>query len=860
MLAALPRELLLSIFKHLDDDSNKKSNLTNSNNSSQHKTNSSHDSLLNVALVCRSLASAARDSLLWESRCRRQHYVPIGYSADNIELSEDYWDEFCYQKQVDRAVARLLNEVVNSSSSSTAFGRASQINAISRIGLRSRLYLLRKLNTPSSNLREKYYSREILNALNQRNAVIETINMVASDNFDPLKLLLALDAFCLERPCTDGPSSIDTYKPLFTKVKKELMRLKAFISNINTKCAKLNSFGNLAGSGGGNTATAAEHDTIRHDFVFAVQKLGRILYRFNLLNDISDSELDPKNLSGLFLYGIFSNDRERPSMSFIAGIIYHYFATWIGLNASIVASDFDVYIRIEDPITTVSGAAPTTAKAPKSTSTATEDHKLNDQSFESLCIFADVNRAGKVRSIEEVQEILRLCQCRHTSLKPSPPSLIIDTFMRHLTSQYSLNQDPSRLSLSSASSASSILSFTSTSSLSSSSEATAMFCFGVTILSFALLVGQQDKEIVKELIPRESNNSRNLEQAIKSNNLYLMHSLYNQSNNVQSRKTKYLNAAEIMQTYTTAASVILNHTPCSLNLLCDFLFLVPDTLIPKSEKEIALEAVVGQLQNTLPPTTNHKHTHSSQPFPKYHLGTAVYTQRSWKFGVVIGWTYVSQTRGWRSLSYSHGTNGGSSNGSNGNGPNGHTSSRSVNQVPPTLRSFSHYNGTKPTPGSNYSGNNAAAAAAATTTTVWQVQYVVWQSSNGIVKVLESSLMPINFSFIPQAAIESGLSALSIVSQNTVYPLNQSDSHTSNRFWDSNESSNSQEISSPEDKPESPQSPLSNFGKLVSLEPNFFGSSVGKYFISFDEQLQLFVPSQELLDEYVEEREFFSSSK
>lgn len=33
----------------------------------------------------------------------------------------------------------------------------------------------------------------------------------------------------------------------------------------------------------------------------------------------------------------------------ISAIIYHYFAKWVGIPASIVVLDFDAYIRIEDP-------------------------------------------------------------------------------------------------------------------------------------------------------------------------------------------------------------------------------------------------------------------------------------------------------------------------------------------------------------------------------------------------------------------------------------------------------------------------------------------------------------------------------
>lgn len=717
MLADLPRELLFSIFGRLDDSS-----------------------LLSVALTCRRLSTVARDSLLWLPRCRQRHYVPIGYPSYNLSPADDYWEEFCYQSHVDWTVKKLLADIVSDPAS-----RASAVVAVPRIGLRARLQLLRTLHRSSFSLREKYYARELIYAINQRHAVLETLYMFSCDRFDPFKFLLAFDAFYLVRPCTAGPSSEESYHSFIDIVQTALKPLKTTISSLSQKIIDL-----------GNQISAAERETFREQYLVATQKFGHTLHHFGLLNDISVRDMNPGNVAGLFLYGVFEN-RQQPSISLVAAIIYYFFAKWMGLPASIVVLDFDVYIRIEDICS---------SRAP------------GNDLVEEHCFFVDVNRAGKIRTVEEMQAIIQLGRGRHTSLKPSSPRAIVDVFMRHLTDRYPLHQDASRTS--------------------------ALMFSGVMILSFVSMFAEQNKEKVPLIAPRESNTLRILDQVTRHIDLSSIPNIFlKQGGTTNNGEFEY--SEEMAQLYTMAITSLTNQIPCDLNLVYDFLFLISDDLVSTLEKKATLKKVCILLKNAGLESTDISGI-SSKPKPKYHLGQVVYNERSWKFGVVIGWSYVSRMRPRRAVS-------------------DNSSLRNRHDVSSTTAHNCANIRTKPDVHSS-----------------WQVQYSVFQSSYATTRILESSISPLNFSSIPNPSSSLALtptSSASSFSESLLPPSPQDTDFPSLCTYDA------------DPQPE-------NFSKLISVEPTFFGLAVGKYFAGFDETHQLFIPGQELLDIYTDEASFFSA--
>lgn len=797
----LPKELLLDIFSHLDSET----------------------VLHSLSLVCKRISSISRDNILWQKFCRDLHYDQIEFPERNLQLSTNYWEEFRYQKYVDQTTAKYLQDIVNDPSK-----REVGIAAIPRIGLRARLHLVQVFDSESTTIQEKYYARELIYAINQRHSVIEILSMFYfPTTFDPFTFLLAFDSFYLDRSNTAGPASEQSYSVYITYIKSLLLPLKSYLAQLN------------------ETKDSLPASKVYSEYLFIVQNFGFILYQAELLNDISVRDINPGNVSGLFLYGVFHN--QRPSISLVSAILYHYFATWIGLPASIVVLDFDAYIRIENPTYThpPSQLQPQQQQQQQSRPHSRSNNQTslgnningahniennnnnnNDDDFtKSECFFVDVNRAGKIRDVEEMNGIIRLGRGRHTSLKPSSSKDIVDVFMRHFTDGYSLHQDSSRTS--------------------------AVMFLGVMIFSFISIFAEKNRKNVPLMAQRETNNSRNITKALepidlvnlpslsdltrsgrnarglgangmeyKNNNDYNYGydhtNIYGNNNNNNNdddndnddnddddgyyRRNGFSSDSEekLTQLYTMATSSLTYQIPCDFNLVYDFLFKLAPRGISMTDKKNTVSKLCSQL--------NLESSFTEQDFdmrkrfrvrPRYHIGQVHHVEPTGIYGVIVGWYYVSQVAG-RSIRFTPNSSrrsSNSSNSSNVNDVNNNTGSPRRSNNGSAASSSNSSNGTSR---SNNDSNSTLRSSSCDSNYDIEspstlVQYIILLDSSRVFKLLESSLNIVQYS-LPA---------------------------------------------------------------LLDASPTFFGIEVGRFFRFYDESQRAFVPVAELLSQFQEDEKYFS---
>lgn len=691
----IPKELILKIFGYVDSDT----------------------LYYSVPLVCRFFLLLARDSVLWRKFCFEEIYPEIGFTPSAIKPVENYWEEFQYQKRLNKLTESLFNKIVTDS-----HDRGSLVLMIPRLGQRAKFYLNSVYNSPTSTPRQRYYSRELLYAINQRASLIKILStFYNTEDFDPFEFLLAFDAFYLDRSCTLGPSTELTYNSEISAVKAELSPLREHLSQ-----------------------TPASRQT-RELYCHIAEKIGQILYSWGFINNVSDKRMNPRNVPGFFLSGVFSG--ERPSCSLVSAAIYNYFSQWVGLPSCLITMDTDVYIRIEDPEylyrTNNKKQAPSNSNGKNGHNNGNlESHQRrdneNDQEemvSDEECFFVDVNRAGKIRNVDEMMVIVQILQNsrirRPVSLKPSARKDIILAFVRLFAAHYSLHQDYSKLS-------------------------SVMF-LGVLMFSFLSLVGECYRSLIDSIIPEELSSDRNdifnivnpdisnIPKSIFENldtrffNMFNTHriSLFNRFENNQSFSEI---EEKLNQLYTMAFPPLIYHIPINLSMVYDFLFPYAPKAISIEEKRRAVTKISENISIEMPlvqPSFKKREKMSQKP--KFHLGQVTFSNRTGLYGIIVGWGYISPE-------------------------NGALIEDDINEENPSLAEL-----------------NTA-----------KVQYIILLESLRISKVLEPSIVAIS-------------------------------------------------------KP---------YERLLDIDYDFFSTESGRFFDDYDDNLCLFIPGNELRDQFPEERDFF----
>ncbi|VVT43882.1 uncharacterized protein SAPINGB_P000193 [Magnusiomyces paraingens] len=604
-LADLPREILLLIFAYTDPET----------------------VLNSLSLVSKNISTVSRDSLLWHKFLTQHIYPIISFPAID-PATKSYWEEYVYQLKVDAQTSSLLKKIV-----ADPDDREKHVAAVSRLGLRARPHLVRVLTalesslteTSSCVLREKYYARELLIAINQRHSVTNVLNMLSSSSsstFDAFDFLMAFDSFYLNRSPEAGPSCEASY-PLISTLKKKLLPFKKFWnSNFGPHAQP---YDRLADD---------DREAIRNRFLDWVHSLGSILFQSRLINDISRART--RNIYGqapqaYFLHCILNHPHRFPANSLIASIIYCHFAKWIGLKASVVVLEYDSYVRIEDP--TKSVALP----------------------GDTECFFVDPNRQGKIRTPDEMRAIISLARgggggggggaglgsglgaglgggsttittatgvgSAHTSLDPSPSRLVVDMFLRHFTDGYPMHHDSGRTS--------------------------AIMLMGVMMFSFVAIAARKYSKLPPGVPANpETNNTRVLRSTTRALLDQCIVACAPQSPLAISIPPSL--DERLTHLYTMAMSSIVYKIPCALTLAYDFLFpLVPAALVTDDTKRAAAAKLRQQLDlQTLPFTEqDYEFRRSFSARPKYHIGQIHYIDRAAVCGVIVGWSYVSHIAG-----------------------------------------------------------------------------------------------------------------------------------------------------------------------------------------------------------------------
>lgn len=346
-----------------------------------------------VSLCTKRLHAASQDTLVWQNFCLRDRELMGFHPSDCVVPVDGYRSEYIYQRHVDRIVEENIRRIVDDPAT-----RFERILAISRLGLRSRPMLLKIYDHPDYdlyNLRYRYFAAELLQAVRFREAALQIVTMFTdSRQLDMFKFYIAFDAF---QPSSDVRECVgceSLYSEPLSVIKQYLRQIKVHYENaINSR----------------------EHQRMKkgNPLEAACRQLGALLYNMNLILDIQ--EFQPGRMEFNFrdvlqYYRIEQHTPvfAMPSYALMRAAIYVYCARWIGIDASIVVLDFDIFVRIED----------------KTRSDPLHAHAAKREG----CFFADLNRAGKLREVEDMLELIRIANSPKTDLSPSTTHELIENF------------------------------------------------------------------------------------------------------------------------------------------------------------------------------------------------------------------------------------------------------------------------------------------------------------------------------------------------------------------------------------------------------------------------------------------------
>lgn len=583
-LEALPEELLYKILVYCD-----------------------LETINHVSLASQRLHIASRDNLLWHHFCQTD-LETIAFHPSARKLPPDgYRAEYLYQRHIDTLVDEYVHSIVDNPAT-----RFEKILTLSRIGLRCRPKLLDIFSHPdyeTYNLRHRYYASELIQTISYRQAVLRALNMFKSnDRFDTFQFYLAFDAFQHGISVYKGPSSELTYGYEITLIRKVLMPIKiAFEAD-----------------------THSQHSGIpkRNSIQNAAQLLGSRLYSMNLILDIKDQP----DIGGYraelgehFLREVFTNydvvngipSFNTPSYALLRAAVYVYFARWIGLDASIAVLEFDTFVRIEDP----------SRSQPKS---------LNSHQSKG-CFFADLNRAGKVREVEDMMELIRIANSSNSRLRPSTRQEIIEIFSRECINVV----------------------FPRTNQFEDKSDC--ILFLGAMICSFLCSAAHRQKALGLSVPVWDGDSTTRLDIWKLSSHRCSLESIIEYSNELSARTekradelaalnpgTERYNEDRLTHRYSMAIPAITFQVPCALVLLTDFLLPLAPSTTRADDKVRTLESVIDKLvlkdKKTLGvPTTPYA---GDSPVAEFYAGDLVFHGRTGQYGVIINsWLNEPSPRG-----------------------------------------------------------------------------------------------------------------------------------------------------------------------------------------------------------------------
>lgn len=544
-----------------------------------------------VSLSTRRLHTASRDSLLWQRFCDTDRKL-IGFHPSAIRIPKDgYRAEYIYQRQLDQVVEECLRAIVDDPAT-----RFERIIYICRLGLRCRPRLLEIFSHADYaryNLRFRYYASELIQAVSYRQAALDVLQMFLSkDRFDMFQFYLAFDAFQHGKSVHETVSSEDTYKHQLDTIKSYLMPIKT-------------AFENATHNGALEHHSAKKHNPIET----AARQLGKTLYTLNLILDIKHplSRASHRADTGSYylreVLDYFSTNSKPifriPSYGLMRAALYEYFARWIGLDASIVVMEFDTFVRIEDPA------------------------RRNPTSFHLAkregCFFADLNRAGKVREVEDLFEFIRIAKSNKMSLSPSATHEIIEIFSREC------------------------ISFVFPRSHQSEVKSDCVLFLGAMVCSF-LLTAIQRQDALGLPVPIEfedSNTRRDLGalqyshcslKRIIQNSQTLAKQTLSKSNYIKKTTGAEYNEDRLMHRYSMAIPSITFQVPISTILLTDFLLPLSPTSVKPDEITDTMTTIINTLQ--LKDRRNPR-VHPDSPIAKFSPGDVIYHPRTEQYGVII---------------------------------------------------------------------------------------------------------------------------------------------------------------------------------------------------------------------------------
>lgn len=555
-----------------------------------------------VSLVSKRLRSASRDNLLWQLFCQPD-LKTISFHPSARKVPKDgYRAEYIYQRQIDKLVDDCIQSIVHDPAT-----RFENILILTRIGLRCRIKLLeicRHKDYDVYNLRHRYYASELLQAISYQQATVDVLGMFNSDKpFDSFQFYLAFDAFQHGKKPDHGPSSEETYADELVQIQQILMPIKDAFQESSHR----------------QMASRSKENPVQT----AAELLGLRLYDMSLILDIQDQ---PHNghfrsqLGEFYLREVFENSYlvngipmfNTPCCALLRAAIYVHFAKWIGLNASIVVLEFDTYVRIEDP--------------------RRADAQSSNPDKAKGCFFADLNRAGKIREVDEMLELIKLARSSKRSLSPSSHQNIIEMFSHECISF--LNSRTNQFE----------------------DKADCISFLGGMICSFLCAASQRQFALGLPIPISPVDSSTRLDLTNLSFRTSV-HSIVEHSTKLSIKaqlkaesialktNTDQYNEDRLTHRYSMVIPAITFQVPCAAALVSDFLFPLAPTDISQEDKYKTIQSIIDMLI-LKDRVTKGIPTYPDSPVAEFYPGDLIFHERSNQYGVIINsWLNEPSPRG-----------------------------------------------------------------------------------------------------------------------------------------------------------------------------------------------------------------------
>lgn len=542
-----------------------------------------------VSLVSKQLYTVTRDNLLWHHFCKPD-LDSIQFHPSSLTIPVDgYRAEYLYQRSIDRVVEENLKLIVQYPES-----RFEKILFLSRIGLRCRVKLQQIVfhnDYDRYNLRYRYFASELIQVISYRESAMKALDMFRSEEpFDLLELYFAFDAFKYGKSIKLGPSCEETYSDELNRIKKALTPIKTKFIRDSNQVRSIYSKTNFIES--------------------TAKSLGEGLQNMNLIIDAEESSFRTPNseyLPQYYISGVLSKclsseplKYNTPSHMLLRASLYVYFAKWIGLEASIIVLKFGVFVRIEDP-------------------SRAESHTFNLDKAKG-CFFADMRRAGKIREVDEIMDVIKITKLDIKDLSPSSSTIVMDSFsqecIKHLRTRTNKFEN----------------------------QSVCLLFLGAVLCSFLLAATQRQQTLNTKFPILIQDSSTRLDLSAQSLDQLSPSSIYQISNKPstlehvtapmipQSTNNTGYDEDHLNRGFSLVLAVITFQIPSAFVLVTDFLL----TLVPKNfnKEPNVLQIIIDKLM-LKEQTTESVSLSSVLPDPKFKPGDPIFHIRTREYGVVI---------------------------------------------------------------------------------------------------------------------------------------------------------------------------------------------------------------------------------